>query len=132
MPKVEFGAANENGGATGFADTSDPFEDDLEEALCVFKQGDTNSDILEKNAKLVMFYLDLENEQIVAQKEEGKEPQLDGSEQEAGETSHPVLFNQYPLSQYHSLFLLFAEAGLPQVLSDELLLLMLQVFKVSD
>jgi hypothetical protein len=34
----------------------------LEEALCVFKQGDTNSDIIEKNAKLVMFYVDLENE----------------------------------------------------------------------
>lgn len=32
----------------------------------------------------------------------------------------------------HSLFLLFADAGLPQVLSDELLLLMLQVYKVSD
>jgi len=28
--------------------------------------------------------------------------------------------------------LLFADAGLPQVISDELLLLILQVFKVSD
>lgn len=31
----------------------------------------------------------------------------------------------------HSLFLLFAEEGLPQVLSDELLLLLLQLFKLS-
>lgn len=28
--------------------------------------------------------------------------------------------------------MLFADAGLPQVLSDELLLLMLQIFKVND
>lgn len=56
----------------------------------------------------------------------------EGSEQEAGESQHPVLFNQYPLCAFHSLFLLFADAGLPQVLSDELLLLMLQIFKVSD
>ena len=65
MPKVEFGNNPTGSGETGFADNTDPFEDDLEEALCVFKQGDNNSDILEKNAKLVMFYVDLENEQIV-------------------------------------------------------------------
>lgn len=38
---------------------------------------------------------------------------------------HPVLFNQYPLCEDHSLILLFAREGLPQVLSDELLGLML-------
>jgi len=48
------------------------------------------------------------------------------------ESKHPVLFNQYPVCELHSLFLLFADAGLPQVLSDELLVLMLQIFKVSD
>jgi len=26
--------------SSGFADNSDPFEDDLEDALCVFKAGD--------------------------------------------------------------------------------------------
>ena len=45
---------------------------------------------------------------------------------------HPMLFNQYPLCKDHSLFLLFAEEGLPQVLSDELVLLLLQLFKVSN
>jgi hypothetical protein len=59
MPKVEFG-----GGGTG-GEGNDPFEEALEDALCVFKSGDTNSDILEKNAKLIMFYIDLENETIV-------------------------------------------------------------------
>ena len=43
-----------------------------------------------------------------------------------------MLFNQYPLCKNHSLFLLFAEEGLPQVLSDELLVLMLQLFKISN
>ena len=32
----------------------------------------------------------------------------------------------------HSLFLLFAEEGLPQVLSDELMVLVLQLFKMSS
>ena len=67
MPKVEFGAKNE-GPMSGFADNSDPFEEDLEEALCVFKSGDGNSDILERNEKLILFYVDLENEQIVDKK----------------------------------------------------------------
>ena len=67
MPKVEFGAKTE-GPTTGFADNSDPFEDDLEEALCVFKSGDGNTDILERNEKLILFYIDLENEQIIDKK----------------------------------------------------------------
>ena len=45
---------------------------------------------------------------------------------------HPLLFNQYPLCTSHSLVLLFAEEGLPQVLSDEIFALMLQVFKMSN
>ena len=60
MPGVEFGT-----GQSGFNDISDPFENELEEALCVFKSGDGNTDILEKNENLIMFYVDLENEMIV-------------------------------------------------------------------
>lgn len=48
MPQVEFGA-NAGQPSTGFADNSDPFEEDLDDALCVFKAGDGNQDILEKN-----------------------------------------------------------------------------------
>lgn len=129
MPKVEFGHSD-SGPNQGFADNSDPFEDDLEDALCVFKAGDANSDILEKNEKLIMFYVDLENEIIVNKtSEESKDRE---NEEQVSESKHPVLFNQYPVCQTHSLFLLFADAGLPQVLSDELLVLMLQIFKVSD
>lgn len=86
MPNVEFG-----NGSTGFADNSDPFEDDLEDAMCVFKSGDGNTDILEKNDKLILFYVDLENEEII-DKQTNPEEQKEDSGQ-AGESKHPLLFN---------------------------------------
>jgi hypothetical protein len=49
-----------------FADNSYPFENALEDALCVFKSGNNNSDIMENNAYLIIFYFDLENEYIVS------------------------------------------------------------------
>jgi hypothetical protein len=64
MPKVEFRAADA-GPSAGFNDNTDPFEDALEDALCVFKSGDTNSDIMERNEKLILFFIDLENELII-------------------------------------------------------------------
>lgn len=95
----------------------------------MFKSGDGNTDIIEKNENLIMFYVDLENEQILNRaKEENKQDQ----NEELADCKHPVLFNQYPISVNHSLFLLFADAGLPQVLSDEILVLVLQLFKLSD
>lgn len=42
-----------------------------------------------------------------------------------------MLFNQYPLCKDHSLLLLFAEHSFPQVLSNELIQLLLQIFKIS-
>lgn len=39
LPKVEFGAGE-------FSDDKDPFEDQLEDALCVFKSGGVDTDIL--------------------------------------------------------------------------------------
>jgi len=85
MPGVEFGT-----GQTGFADSSDPFENELEEALCVFKSGDGNTDILEKNENLIMFYIDLENECIV-NKQSAAEEKKDEDADIQGQ--HPVLFN---------------------------------------
>ena len=72
--------------------------------------------------------MDLDNEQIISKPEENKQDQ----NEEVSESKHPVLFNQYPIAKNHSLLLLFADAGLPQVLSDELLVLVLQLFKLSD
>lgn len=60
MPKVE-GSGIQEGTDGG----SNPFEDALDDALCVYVSGDANQDLLHKNDKLIMFYVDLENEMII-------------------------------------------------------------------
>jgi len=73
MPKVEFGAGE-------FTDDKDPFEDSLEDALCVFKSGGgKDADILKENEAQILFYVDLENECFVEKVEKGnqKEEQED-------------------------------------------------------
>lgn len=126
VPKVEF-AENQK------QDTSkDLFEESLDDALCVFKSGGTNTDILKENEKQVLFFLDLDNEAIVDRATASKKAEEVDAEEEIQSKMHPLLFNQYPLCKGHSLFLLFAEEGLPQVLSDELLLMILQLFKMSE
>lgn len=122
MPKVETGAGEGD-------DDKDLFEDSLEDALCVFRSGGgKDADILKENEGQILFYLDLENEAIV---EKSAKTSAADAEEEVQGTQHPVLLNQYPICDNHSLFLLFAEEGLPQVLSDELLMLILQVFKLT-
>jgi len=74
MPNVEFGA-----GGSGFADNSDPFENELDDALNVFKSGDDNNDIITNNANLIMFYVDLEEEQFI--NKDGEENKDEGGEQ---------------------------------------------------
>ena len=116
MPKVEgsIGAGGANvGPSSGFTDTSDPFEEDLEDALCVFKAGDSNKDIMEKNEKLIMFYIDLENEEIISNEPTEENKNGGDNQDQLNESKHPVLFNQYPICKNHSLMLLFADAGLP-------------------
>lgn len=72
MPGVEFGA-----GGTGFADNSDPFENELDDALNVFKSGGENNDIIKNNENLVMFYVDLDEEQFIEKHKEGEENKED-------------------------------------------------------
>jgi hypothetical protein len=60
--------------------------------------------------------VDLENEVIVDKQDKKKrdgEDAEDELEEEVHATKHPVLLNQYPICLEHSLFLLFAEEGLP-------------------
>lgn len=61
-----------------------------------------------------MFYVDLENEEIV-DKQAGSQKMVDEGavDDEAQQSKHPVLLNQYPICFNHSLFMLFADAGLP-------------------
>ena len=58
--------SRENGGGE---EADNLFEDHLEEALCVFKSGGVNSDILKQNEKQILFFLDLENEEVVNKEE---------------------------------------------------------------
>ncbi len=103
-PKVEFGS-----GGTSDID----FEDALEDALCVFKSGGVDSDILEQNEKQILCYLDLDNEGIIDKTTASKMRNADSSDGAESSKLHPVLFNQYPICKDHSLVLLFAEEGLP-------------------
>jgi hypothetical protein len=71
MPKVEFGSAGE-----GQEESSkDPFEDSLEDALCVFKSGaggqNKDTDILKENEAQLLFYVDLDNETVIDKGEVG-------------------------------------------------------------
>ena len=67
--------SRENGAGGEEADTL--FEEHLEDALCVFKSGGINSDILKQNEKQILFFLDLENEEVV-NKEEVEQDLEDG------------------------------------------------------
>lgn len=93
MPKVESGGQDKETGEEG---SKDLFEDELEEALCVFKSGGGESDLLKDNDKQILFYVDLENEEILSkekvnsQKEEGGAADGDA---ELGDSSHPMLIN---------------------------------------
>ena len=60
MPKVETGGGGPTGDEAGL-----DFDDALNDALCVYVSGDSNQGVVEKNEKLIMFYVDLENEEIV-------------------------------------------------------------------
>lgn len=93
MPKVEgSGLGDGNDGGSGL------FEDALDDALCVYVSGDANQDLLGKNDKLIMFYVDLENEEIVEkQNEENKQMEDEegggGGGDQVGESKHPILLN---------------------------------------
>lgn len=119
MPVVNFGRGEgePGNGADGDAnaDKDDLFEDALDSALQVFKSGGANTDLLKENEGQILFYVDLENEEIItkAKYEDSKQDDDDDGERALDEKPHPMLFNQYPLCQDHSLFLLFAEHSFP-------------------
>lgn len=77
LPKVEFGGG-------GFDDDKDPFEDSLEDALCVFKSGGNgkDTDILKENEACLLFYVDLDNETIIEKGDQAKGENDDDPEDE--------------------------------------------------
>ena len=59
MPQIESGGGNQD------AANAQEFEDVLNDALNVYVTGDSNQDMIEKNKHLILFYIDLENEEII-------------------------------------------------------------------
>lgn len=88
MPKVEFSTQPND----AKPDEKDLFEESLDDALCVFKSGGTNSDILKENEDQVLFFVDLDNEQIVDRVTASKKVK-DSTEEEIQQKLHPMLFN---------------------------------------
>lgn len=104
---------------------------DLDDDLSVFKKETAGADLIKVNEDKILFYVDLENERVVVANTKDSDEQAD-MEEELGSGLHPVLINQYPLCLNHSILLLFAEEGLPQILSDEILALLFQIFRISQ
>jgi hypothetical protein len=105
---------------------------DLDDDLNVFKNEGTDSDLIKANKDKILFYVDLENEEVVPVDKRSADKEDDTNlEQEVDSAIHPVLINQFPLGKEHAVLLLFAEEGLPQILSDEILDLLFQIFRLS-
>ena len=109
VPKVGFSS----GGDADNSNADDLFEGELDSALQVFKSGGANTDLLKENEAQILFYVDLENEEIISKQEFEDQKDDDDGEREVGVQPHPMLFNQYPLCSAHSLLLLFAEHSFP-------------------
>ncbi|CAI2372990.1 unnamed protein product [Moneuplotes crassus] len=117
--------------AKGDEEDDDDNSLDLDDDLNVFKNEGTDSDLIEQNKDKILYYVDLENEEIIdADKRESSKEDCDDCEEEVDSSVHPVLFNQFPLGKDHNILLMFATAGLPQVLSDEILDLLFQIFRL--
>ena len=74
---------------------SKDFEEALDDALCVFKSGGANTDLLADNEAQILFYVDLENEEVISKEkylEENKKDDEDG-EGAIDEKPHPMLLN---------------------------------------
>lgn len=70
-------------------------DDDLDDACCVFKSSGVDEDLVEQNQAQVLFYVDLDNEEIISK--EDHKTIMGSPDQNEGDKMHPVLFNQYPL-----------------------------------
>jgi len=104
---------------------------DLDDDLNVFKNEGTDTDLIEANKDKILYYVDLENEEVIdVDKREAEKEDGDNLEQEVDSSVHPVLINQFPLGKEHNILLLFAQEGLPQILSDEILDLLFQIFRL--
>ena len=86
----------------------------------------------------ILFYVDLENEAIVTKEkanEINEDGMLDGNEMEneiSQSEYHPVLANISPVGPNHALLPLYSQEELPQVVGSDIIMLLLQIFKLSE
>ena len=52
-------------------------------------------------------------------------------DKELSSSGHPVLIHPFPICREHVLMALFANEGLPQLMSDELFSMLLQLFRLT-
>ncbi len=86
----------------------------------------------------ILFYVNLEEEVVITKEDNDKweqdhlfdEAQLDN---EISETeNHPIIVNVSPLCPNHSVLPLFPQEELPQTIGQDIIMLLLQVFKISN
>jgi len=104
----------------------DSLERDLKGFIDVPK---SDFDFMKANNEKIFSFIDIDNEQIKASHsstgEESEELELN-----VVEGTHPLLIPEYPICVDHTILPLFVEQQLPQILSDDLLLLIIQSFLV--
>ena len=105
----------------------------------VFKNFDEEKFNFNKvNPKEILFSVNLDEESIITKEKMQKDQEdinFDNNQlnDEISEFSlHPVLANISPICKYHSLLPLFPEEELPQVIGSDILVLLLQAFKMSN
>eukprot|EP00331_Platyophrya_macrostoma_P021806 CAMPEP_0176455772 /NCGR_PEP_ID=MMETSP0127-20121128/30840_1 /TAXON_ID=938130 /ORGANISM="Platyophrya macrostoma, Strain WH" /LENGTH=383 /DNA_ID=CAMNT_0017845501 /DNA_START=16 /DNA_END=1167 /DNA_ORIENTATION=+ len=82
----------------------------------------------------ILFYVDLEDESIIT-KDDYENRMFSGEDADPGKElneCHPIIANISPICPSHSLIALFPKEELPQVIGSDIIVLLLQVFKLSD
>lgn len=84
------------------------------------------------SAPPVVCWVDLLNEQVVEDPMDLVEEFKEGCNEDLSEAPHPLVIPEYPAAQGHFILPLFKDECLPQVISPELLTMVLNVFRVSE
>ena len=105
----------------------------------VFKNFDDDKFNFNKiNPKEILFYANLDEESIITKEKIQKdEEDINFDEDQLNDeiskfSLHPVLANISPICKYHSLLPVFPTEELPQVIGSDILVLLLQAFKMSN
>lgn len=105
----------------------------------IFKEFDENKfNFNDVTPHEILFYVNLDEETVIPREVNDKweEEHLFDEEQlehEISETeNHPVIVNVSPICPYHCVLPLFPQEELPQTIGQDIIMLLLQVFKISN